>query len=882
MLWLNILISRLSGLFLREATLQDIEDETRLHVEMETQNNIDRGMSPEDARLAALRSFGNLGLVREMGFQIRGGGFMDTLWQDVRYGVRLLAKNRGFTAVAVSTLALGIGANTAIFSLVNGILLRPLPYREPDRLVRLIQASPNLGLDTWGVSQADFAAYRDENRSFEMLALFTNSSANLTGDGEPERLPTTNVTADFFNVFGVNPLLGRTFRQGEDAAGTSGVCVISYALWQRRFGGDPNLIGKSVTLNDTSTEVIGIMQPEFKFPRLETDVWIPLAFNPERIAPYFFTVVGRLRPGINISQTEADTTVILQDFGRRHPNSSEAVGINEGQGPRTIVTPLKQVLVGKTEKPLLVLLGAVAFVLLIACANVANLLLARATSRTREIAVRVALGATSSRVSRQLLTESVLLSLVGALVGTGLAWGGLRILYKLPVSGVARIEEVDLSPTVLAFTAGLAVLTGLLFGLMPALRAFGMGVAGGMREGGRGTAENRRVNSVLVAAQFALSLILLIGTGLLLKSFERLHSVNPGFNPENTLTMAASLPRGKYDKPEKSLQFYNDATRLFGKTPGIRAAGFTTSLPFAGDGNADGIIIEGHEPPGGNVAKAEQAILQTVTPGLFQALGIPILQGRDFQETDGPNSMMGAIIDEPLARHYWPDGDALGRRIETTGDRQWMTIVGIVGGVNTLSLAEEKAPHLYLPMAQWTAPRAILVIRTEGSAAAAFPTLKAGLQELEPELPIYQVRSMSDIVGNTLSTQRLTNVLLTSFAILALLLAGVGIYGTMSVYVGQRAKEFGIRLAVGARPGALLWSVLHQGLLLAAAGAVVGLAGALALTQTIKSLLFEVSATDPAIFACVSAVLMLMALAACYLPARRSAGSDPLIALRYE
>jgi putative ABC transport system permease protein len=522
------------------------------------------------------------------------------------------------------------------------------------------------------------------------------------------------------------------------------------------------------------------------------------------------------------------------------------------------------------------------FVLLIACANVANLLLARARSRTREIAVRVALGATSSRVSRQLLTESVLLSFVGALVGTGLAWGGLRILDKLPISGVARIEEVKLSPTVLAFTAGLALLTGLLFGLMPALRGYGMGVGGGMREGGRGTAENRRANAVFVAAQFALSLILLIGTGLLLKSFERLLSVDPGFKPENTLTMAASLPPRKYDKPEKSLQFYTSATSLLGKAPGIRAVGFTTSLPFASDGNADGIIIEGHEPPGGNVAKAEQAVLQTVTPGLFQALGIPILQGRDFQETDGPDSMMAAIIDEPLARHYWPDGDALGRRIETTGDRQWMTIVGIVGGVNSLSLAEEKAPHLYLPMAQWTTPRAFLVIRTAGSPAAAFPTLKTELQQLEPELPIHLVRSMTDIVGNTLSTQRLTNALLTSFAILALLLAAVGIYGTMSVYVGQRAKEFGIRLAVGARPGALLWSVLQQGLVLASAGTVVGLAGALALTQTIKSLLFEVSATDPAIFAGVSAVLMLVALAACYLPARRSAGSDPLIALRYE
>jgi predicted permease len=883
MAWLNIVITRLRGLFRREAVLEDIEEEIRLHVEMQTQTNIERGMRAEEARRAALRTFGNLGHIREVGYQIRGGGLMDTLWQDIRYGARMLAKDRGFTFVAVLTLALGIGANTAIFSLVNGILLRPLPYREPDRLVRLIQASPNLGLATWGVSHADFAEYQEQNRSFETIALFTSSAVNLTGDGEPERLPMTMATADFFEVFGVHPVIGRGFREGEDAAGKNGVCVISYGLWQRRFGGDPTIIGKSLTLNNRPMEVVGVMPPEFKFPRLEIDVWIPLALDRMRTAPYFFQVVGRLKPGLQVAQAQQDTTDVLQDYGRRHPNLSEAVGLDEGNGPRTIVTPLKEVLVGKSEKPLLVLFGAVALVLLIACANVANLLLARATSRTREIAVRVTIGASPSRVARQLLTESVLLSSAGGFVGTGLAWAGVRMLGKLPIKGIVRIEEVNLSGTVLAFTGGLAVLTGLVFGLMPALRAWGMGLAAGIREGARGSAESRRINSTLVAAQFALSLILLIGTGLLLRSFQRLESVNPGFNPEQTLTMAATLPpRGKYDKPEQALQFYRNAAGRLGKAPGIRAAGFATSLPFASDGNADGIIIEGHEPPGGNVTQAEQAILQNVTPGLFQALGIPLLRGRDFQETDGPDSMMVAIIDEPLARHYWPDGDAIGRRIETTGDRQWMTVVGIVGGVNSQTLAEEKAPHLYLPMGQWTTPNAFLVVRTEGSPSAAFPTLRHEMKELEPDLPIYQVRSMSEIVGRTLSTQRLTNLLLTSFAISALLLAAVGIYGTMSIYVGGRTKEFGIRLALGARPSALLTSVLQRGLALTGSGVVFGLAGALALTRTIKSLLFDVSATDPFIFAGVSVVLVIVALAACYVPARRSAGVDPLLALRYE
>src|SRR5215207_6452964 len=505
---------------------------------------------------------------------------MNTFLQDLRYGARILLKQPGFTFVAVLTLALGIGANTAIFSLVNSILLRPLPFREPDRVVRLIQASPKLGLATWGVSQADFAAYRDQNRSFESVAIYTNTATNLTGIGEPERLPVTNVTADFFKVFGVSPRLGRTFFEGEDTPGKNLVCVISHAFWQRRFGGDPNIVGRKLNLNNTPTEIVGVMPAEFKFPRFEIDLWTPLAFDAKRTAPYTFSVIGRLEPGVHVAQAQTDTTQALQNYGRQNPNISEAVGLSEGNGPRTIVTPIKEVLLGRTEKPLLVLLAAVALVLLIACANVANLLLARATSRTREIAVRVSLGATPLRVARQLLTESVLLSCIGAVVGIGLAAVGIRMLDKLPISGIVRMEEVSLSGSVLAFTAGLTVLTGLLFGFMPALRAYAMGIATGIREGVRGTVSNRRLNSALVAVQFALSLILLIGAGLLLKSFQRLGSVDLGFNAENTLTMVANLPRTRYDNEEKALRFYDNALERLRNSPGIKAVGLTTNLPF--------------------------------------------------------------------------------------------------------------------------------------------------------------------------------------------------------------------------------------------------------------------------------------------------------------
>jgi putative ABC transport system permease protein len=802
---------------------------------------------------------------------------------DIRYALRLLAKNPTFALVAVFTLALGIGANTAIFSLVNSILLRPLPYRDSDRLVRLIQASPKLGLSTWGVSQADFAAYRDQNRSFESLALVSSGGTNVTGDGEPERLATANVTADFFKVLGINPILGRTFQEGEDTPGKNSLCVISYGLWQRRFGADPNIVGRSVNLNHTPAQIVGVMPAEFKFPRAEIDLWTPLAFNATRPAPYLFQVIGRLKPGVTLTQAQVETTTVLQNYGWQHPNLSEAVGLKEGVGPSTIITPIKEVIVGKTQKPLLVLLSAVAFVLLIACANVANLLLARATARTREMAVRVSLGATRWRLMRQLLTESVVLSALGAIAGIALAAYGIRLLDKLPIVGIARIEEVRLSGTVLVFTAGLSVLTGVVFGFMPALRAYAMGIAAGIREGARGSIAHRRLNSALVALQVALSLVLLIGAGLLLKSFQRLESVDLGFNPEQTLTMVATLPQAKYENEEAALRFYNSALEELKSAPGIKAVGLATSLPFSEGGNTDGFIVEGQEvPEGSNPSQTEQAEVQSVAPGTFQALGIPLLQGRDFQHTDNSNSPRVAIIDEPLARRYWPRGDAIDRRIETTGDREWMTIVGVVGGIKQVSLSEDKQPHIYMALAQAPAPRASFIARTDGPPAASMPTFRGAIKRVDPDMPLYMVRSMTELIAQTLSTQRLTNILLTGFALLALVLAAVGIYSTMNVYVSSHTKEFGIRLALGAQPGRLRRTVLRRGMVLTGLGVVVGVVGALALTRTIESLLFEVSATDPLLFTAIPLLLVIVSLVACYTPARRATRVNPLVALRDE
>jgi predicted permease len=453
-------------------------------------------------------------------------------------------------------------------------------------------------------------------------------------------------------------------------------------------------------------------------------------------------------------------------------------------------------------------------------------------------------------------------------------------LDKLPIAGIARIEEVRLSGTVLGFTAALTVLTGLLFGFMPALRAYAMGVATGLRDGARGSVAQRHLNSALVAVQFALSLVLLIGAGLLLKSFQRLESVDVGFDPEQTLTMVATLPQTKYDDDTKALRFYNGALEQLRNSPGIKAAGLTTSLPFGEDGNTDGFIVEGQEPA--NASETEQAEVLRVTGGTFQALGIPLLQGRDFQDSDNSDTTPVAIIDETLARRYWPANDAVGRRIQTTGDQEWLTIVGVVGGIKQASLSEEKYPHLYMSMSQAAQPRATFVVRTDGPAQAAFATFRAAIKQVDPDIPFQRVRLMSDRIGETLSTQRLTNMLLTGFAVVALLLAAVGIYSTMSLYVGSRTKEFGIRLALGAQPRALVRTVLRQGMSLTAAGVVVGLAGAFALTRAIRSLLYEVSPTDPWVFVTIPLLLGIVALVACYMPARRATQVDPLVALKEE
>jgi predicted permease len=873
--------SLMSNLFRRRRVEHELDAEVNSYLTQLVDEKIAAGVNPRDAIRESMIELEGPEQVKERVRDVRVGAIIEQLWQDIRYALRMLRKNPGFTAITVITLALGIGVNTAIFSLVDGILLRPLPYQQPDRLVRIVNSQRQIGLETWGLSQANFTFLRDGNHSLESVAAYSTSGANLTGNGEPERVSLGTVSADFFKVLGTSPLLGRAFQAGEDTPGNNGVCVISYGFWQRRFGGDSSIVGRSLELNSATTEVVGVMPAGFSFPRPDIDVWTPLAINPVRTAPYFLRALGRLAPGVSPAEAEAETTSVLWNYARQHPDTSEnRIPLDQGSALKTIVTPLKQAIVGRTEKPLLILLSAVGLVLLIACANVANLLMARATSRVKEIAMRFALGATPSRVARQLLTESLVLALIGAAGGVMLAWVGVRMLDRLPIDGIPRIEVVTVDGRILAFTGGIALLTGVLFGLMPALRAYRMGMVAAMHEGGRGGTSSRRSSGVLVAAQFALSFVLLIGAGLLMKSFQRLQSVDLGFNPDKLLTMVVSLPARKYTKPQQTVQFYQSLLERMRSMPGVRAAGVTTNVPFVGDSNNDNFIVEGHEPKTGD--QGVQTNLLSITPGHLQAMQIPLLRGRDFQETDNGDSLSVAIVDETLVKMFWPDGDALGKRVETTGDMQWMTIVGVVGAIKQDGFAEELEPHIYMPLEQSPDLSAKLVLRTDVPANTIIGAVRGEVSALDPNIPVFSIRTMQDIMRLTVSSQRLTNLLLMSFSVLALLLAAVGIYGTMSLYVGSRRNEFGIRMALGAQPSGLIRLVLQEGLLLSAAGAATGLIGALLLTRTIASLLFHVSPTDPVIFTGVPLVLIAVAMIACFVPALRASRVDPISALRCE
>ena len=884
MKWFRILRDRLRAMRQREEVINDIDREMRAHVELQVEANIRAGMSPAEAREKAMRSFGNVNRAVDAAYDVKGGGPFETLAQDVRYGLRMLAKHKAFTSIAVITLALGIGANTAIFSVVNELLLRPLPYGDAERIVMLWEVSPG-GRRQNTTSRANFRAWREQSTSYEHMAAFSDQRYNLTGDGEPEELSVQLTTPELFKVLGVDPILGRTLLPEDAEAGKPPVAVLGYGLWQRRFGGQ-NIIGQPVTLNGIKHSVIGVMPPNFQFhikhrsgTGRPAELWAVLEMEAFNQRGRFLSSVAKLKPGVSAEQAAAELRTIE---GRL---SEEAPQFNKNYSAE--VLPLREQFFGNVRRPLWLMLGAVGFVLLIACANVANLLLSLATTREKEIAVRAALGARRTRIVRQLLTESLLLALLGSLLGLGFAWLGIKALVLISPRDLVSLQSVGLNVTVLLWTLGVSVLTGIIFGLAPALHISRLNLNDSLKEGGKSesgqASGSRRLRNALVVSEIALAVVLLASAGLLIRSFMRLQQVDRGFNTENILTMVVRLPDAKYSQDAQVVTFFNQALERVRQLPNVRSAGMINFLPlYGGLGSNTGFKIEGRpEPPPGQGPGTD---VRAVDAGYFASMGIPLLRGRNFSDAELREPKQVILINEALARKHFPDEDPIGRRLDVAMFEKpfWAEIIGVVGNVRYDSLIDESPPAVYFPHPDLAYPFMTLVIRTEGEPTALAPAVQREIRTLDPNQPVADVRTMDQVMSEWVARSRFNTTLLGLFAALATLLSAVGIFGVMNYSVALRTREIGLRLAVGAQPRQVLMLILKQGLVLTIFGVVLGLAAAFALTRLLSGLLFGVAAVDPATFTTISLLLVIVSLLACYLPARRAMRIDPLRALRYE
>jgi putative ABC transport system permease protein len=801
---------------------------------------------------------------------------MNTLLQDIRYGLRMLLKHKGFTAVAVVALGLGVGANTAIFSLVNGVLLRPLPFPDAERIVYIEGKNPQAGITDSNISFLDFTDWSQQTDLFASTAAYWTGNANLGADGaEPERVPRAGVTTGFFSVLGVQPALGRTFVAEDDKPGTFTAAIISHGLWKRRFGSDPAIVGKQVQISSRPLTVVGVMPPGFEYPE-QTQVWVTSAVNlsEEPRDNRSWSAIARLNPGIDVKQTQIRLSAINAQLDKQFHETNK--------GWDVFVSTIHERLVREVKPSLLALLGAVGFVLLIACANVANLLLARSAARQKEIAIRAAMGASRSRVLRQMLTESILLSAIGGIAGLLLSVWLTDVLMSMLPEGAPRLEQIGIDYRVLTFALGVSALTGILFGLVPALQASKLDVTSALKEGGRGAEGHRRTSarSLLLIGEVALSLMLLVGAGLLIKSFLRLQEVRPGFNAHNVLIANLALPGAKY-KDQQFVEFFRQLRERLEAVPGVQAVGGNVNLPLNASGYAigRGFIPEGRPL---TVDENRDAMFSTITGDYFRALQIPLLSGRTFELRDNADGPKVVIINETTAkRHFGSPAAAIGKRLSIWHDEKFMReIVGVVGDTKTGSLTTEGGMQIYVPHAQdfqWNFMG--MVIRTAGDAAAFAPTLRREVQALDKDQPIYNVRTMDDVVMNSLGTRRVSMQLFAVFACAALLLAALGIYGVMAYSVTQRTQEIGLRMALGAQKSDVLGLIIRQGMALTVIGVIVGLAGAFALTRVIGNLLFGVTATDPVTFVAIPLLLLFVALLACYLPARRAARLDPTRAL---
>ncbi|HYL61307.1 MAG TPA: ABC transporter permease [Candidatus Methylomirabilis sp.] len=808
---------------------------------------------------------------------------MFQLLNDIRYAFRLLLKSPGFTLIAVLTLALGIGANTAIFSVVNAVLLRPLPFRDPSRLVLVIEKSK---YPTITVSYENYLDWRDQSHAFESMEAIYGTNMTLTGKGEPERLVARRVTAGFFPLLGVSPKIGRNFTPEEDRPGGTPVAILSYGLWQRNFGGANDVLGKAVTLDSQPYTVIGVLPPGFRFFQ-DADVF--LAFHPwaktlpdDRNWHPGILPVARLKSGTTIEQARAEMITISKRLEQEYPI------YNTGCSSDVILA--HDQLVQSSRPALLLLLGAVSFVLLIACVNVANLLLARAAARGREVAIRTAMGAGRSRLVRQLLTESVILSLAGAGLGLLFAWASLGPLLKISASSLPPGATVGLDAGVLAFTAGVAILTGLLFGIFPALRSVKLDLRETLNESSRGSTAgpgHHLLGNTLVSLEIALALLLLVGAGLLLRSFARLQDVPPGFQADHLFVADIPVSQAAYPKPEQRYEFYDRLVEGARKLPGVRAAGAATFLPVSGGGSVIHFNIQGRPPK--SASDFITAGYRAVTPGYFETLGVPLLKGRLFTDADRENAPAVCLINATLAKIFFPDIDPLGQHMQLGAtpikEIPFMEIVGVIGDVRP-GLGIDPQAEMYLPYRQADGILPVfqlsVVMRTAGDPLAETSSLRAALSQIDPNQPLVRVRTMEENMATTVSQPRFRAWLIGIFALLALLLSAVGVYGVMSYTVTQRTSEIGVRVTLGAQPQDVFRIIVGEGVRLALLGVGVGLVAALALTRLLRTFLFGISAYDPLTFVGVSLLLTLVALAACFFPARRATQVDPLVALRYE
>jgi predicted permease len=878
---------RVRALFRHGEVEDELDEELRFHFDREVQKYIGRGISEEEAKRMARLAFGGHDKVKEDCREARGTGFIELTLDDAKYAIRQLVGNPTFSVVMILTLALSIGANSAIFSVINGVLLKRLPYEQPERLVRIFLSShdfPKFELNPW-----DFLDFRARNHSFDSIAAFTRGDVQISGDEEPVKLNGFGITSGYFRVLGLRPELGREFDYQAEIPGNGLQVILSDRLWRTRFGADPNIIGHKITLNMQPFTVIGVMPAGTEHPGNEyhsvaygesVDVWWPFSFggNSNQRGSHFIEGIGRLKPGVSVDHARAEMNAIMMQLGREHPDGDS--------GWKVLVIPLYTEVVGASRQMLLVLLGAVGIVLLIACANAANLLMARATARQREIAVRLAMGAPRFRVVRQLLTESLVISCAGGVLGLLMAFSGVRALVMLLPANFPRANDIHVSWPVLLFTLAVSLATGLLFGLAPAMQASRIDPKEGLQKATRGTTAGKhqnRLRSALVMAEVGLASVLLIGAGLMLRTFLNLIHLDPGFKEDHLLTATLSLPHSQYKTGDQVAQFYSRLIVRLNTVPGVESAGAGSDLPWTGYDENAGFTIEGKKPPTG---EGFHARYHMATPGYFTAMGIPLVEGRFFTDADKEGAPATVIINHAMAAKYWHGENAIGKRMtfddNPKKDSDWLRVVGVVGDVKDQPNSPGAEPAFWWPENQQSQSDMSIAVRTKADPRQAISGLREVVHQLDPGLAVADVKLMNEVADSSVATPRFTFALVGLFAGLAIVLAAIGAYGVISYTVGQRAPEFGLRVALGAQRGDLLRMVLAQCAKLAVPGTILGVMLALSLNRVVRGLIYQVSPTDPVIISAVVALVLAVAFLASYVPARRAAGADPMTTLRTE